>query len=94
MLTTGRSIERLSTSTNMKRRAEEALAADGVARTRLGYEVLVQLKRVLNLLGNESCVKQGCSEEWRAIAVEEALPFDGANSTSMHCFLAFLWYTM
>jgi phosphoglycolate phosphatase-like HAD superfamily hydrolase len=28
----------------LKRRAEEALAADGVARTRLGYEVLVKLK--------------------------------------------------
>ena len=28
----------------LRRRAEEALAADGVARTRLGYEVLVKLK--------------------------------------------------
>jgi hypothetical protein len=28
----------------LKHRAEEALAADGVARTRLGYEVLVKLK--------------------------------------------------
>ena len=28
----------------LKRRAEEALAADGVARTRLGYDVLVKLK--------------------------------------------------
>jgi hypothetical protein len=28
----------------LKRRAEEALAADGVARTHLGYEVLVKLK--------------------------------------------------
>jgi hypothetical protein len=28
----------------LKQRAEEALAADGVARSRLGYEVLVKLK--------------------------------------------------
>ena len=28
----------------LRYRAEEALAADGVARTRLGYEVLVKLK--------------------------------------------------
>ena len=28
----------------LKHRAEEALAANGVARTRLGYEVLVKLK--------------------------------------------------
>jgi hypothetical protein len=28
----------------LKRSAEEALAADGVARTRLGYDVLVKLK--------------------------------------------------
>src|SRR2546428_7562609 len=28
----------------LKHRAEEALAADGVARTRLGYDVLVKLK--------------------------------------------------
>jgi hypothetical protein len=28
----------------LRRRAEEALAADGVARTRLGYDVLVKLK--------------------------------------------------
>lgn len=28
----------------LTRRAEEALAADGVARTRLGYDVLVKLK--------------------------------------------------
>jgi hypothetical protein len=28
----------------LKHRAEEALAADGVARMRLGYEVLVKLK--------------------------------------------------
>lgn len=29
----------------LKRRAEEALAANGVVRPRLGYEVLVKLKR-------------------------------------------------
>ena len=42
--TTGHSIERPFTSANMRRRAEAALAADGVDRARLGYEVLVKLK--------------------------------------------------
>jgi hypothetical protein len=36
----------------LRRRAEEALTADGVARTRLGYEVLVKLK-VEDLLEQE-----------------------------------------
>jgi hypothetical protein len=37
----------------LRQRAEEALAADGVARTRLGYEVLVKLK-VDDLLERDS----------------------------------------
>jgi hypothetical protein len=36
----------------LRQRAEEALAADGVQRTRLGYEVLVKLK-VEDLLKQE-----------------------------------------
>jgi hypothetical protein len=47
----------------LKRRAEEALAKDGVARTHLGYEVLVKLK-LDELLEREDlsadiCVSQG-----------------------------------
>jgi hypothetical protein len=51
----------------LKRRAEEALAADGVDRTRLGYEVLVKLK-IDELLERESIEKEGTStsrcREW------------------------------
>ena len=41
------------TLATLRHRAEEALAADGVERTRLGYEVLVKLK-VDDLLERDS----------------------------------------
>ena len=39
----------------LRQRAEEALAADGVARMRLGYEVLVKLK--MDELLEQECVR-------------------------------------
>jgi hypothetical protein len=42
------------TLATLKRRAEETLAADGVDRTRLGYEVLVKLK--VDELFEQACV--------------------------------------
>jgi hypothetical protein len=49
----------------LKRRAEEALAANGVVRPRLGYEVLVKLKRDARL--EQECLPMDmCKDEGKA----------------------------
>jgi hypothetical protein len=58
----------------LKSGAEEALAADGVARTRLGYEVLVKLK--MDDLLEQACVRM-------PVSADGAHPPDGGDGEAL-----------